>query len=219
MAISFVGGASAVSSSGSTVAVTYSPTAGNTVIVLVSCTSTQSVSGVVDNATGGSSTYTQQVTVANGCDVEIWSTTVNGAKAGATTITATVTGSTQKPVACVVEYSGVTNFGNTANNTGATTPLTVTITAQDNNSVLIAGYGQKYSGTFTQITGNLREKSGPSSNGNVNCAIVEDAVVAAGSAVISLHGTTVNYGAVALELLQAAATGPNNQLMMTGAGT
>src|ERR1035437_4326002 len=91
MAIAFVRAAGNASVAvGTTLAVTISPTAGDTLVVVTEILATTAVASVVDNATGGSSTYTKQASIVGATnDTEIWTTGAGGIKSGVTTITIT----------------------------------------------------------------------------------------------------------------------------------
>lgn len=219
MAIAFVNGTTATGAA-SVATLTYSPTAGNMLVIIASCPNTQTIQSVVDNATGGSTTYTKKVGQANSAtDVEMWTVPLSGVKSGVTTITVTTTGASVAIRAAVAEYSGVLAFGNTNSaSTVASVNYTSALTTAKNNSFAVAGFAGNNNSSYTSVAGsNLRESTAAAASKNV--ALVDSGSVSAGAQTLKVtSNTSVAYVTVALELQSVAASTSTNQLMMTGCG-
>src|SRR5215470_13646084 len=112
MAVAFVQAAANNAASGSSLQVTISPAAGNTLVVVVGFHLTgETVSSITDN---GGSTYLFRNAVNNDvteCKTEVWSTPPNQIASGVTTVTINLSGSINSVAAECGEYSGVDGFG------------------------------------------------------------------------------------------------------------
>jgi hypothetical protein len=225
MAIAFVGGATNRSSTSfSSLAITYSPTAGNTVIIAAAIdTTTGNISSISDNATGGSSVYSSVNSVLNSTRAVLWSTAAGGIKAGVTTITINFSATLPSDGAVLdVEYSGVLRLGQNATKTGSGSAVSQQpgFTTQDANNVVLAIIGANTTG-FAAVSGtNLREST--TSTISRNGALIDQAVASAGTnPTLKVTNTSANAWAGVFFELRSTATGSSNtnQLMMVGCGT
>jgi outer membrane protein assembly factor BamB len=138
--------------------VTVSLTAGDTAVVVISgySTGTLAVSTITDTA---SNAYSQQKTITNGAAaVFIWSTAAGAVKTTASvTVTVTVSTATVGFIG-VTDYAGVAALGATATNTGATANPTISLTTQEGNNWVVAGFSAVPTSSLamTAGTGTLR---------------------------------------------------------------
>lgn len=194
MAIAFVNGANSTSSTtaGTSKTITYSPVAGNTLIVFGFGVGV-AVSNVTDNATGGSSSYSQLAgpqtnTVTSTC----WGTAPGGVKSGVTTITITFASSTRNTCS-LVEYSGVKGFGVAVTGTGSSTTPFGTATTQDANNFLVMGLTRQGTSTWSANTGNLRESQTGAGSTTPGQGTVDNTVASPGS--VTCRATISSSGA------------------------
>ena len=155
MAIAYVNSAFSTSSTtaGTSKTISYTPTAGNTLIVFcfgvgvaatkVTDTKANLYQPYVPPTT---STVTATTFICRSC---------NG---GATTITVTFASSTRNTVV-VVEYSGALEVGKTNTATGSSTAPSVAITTQDNNNVVCAGMTTEGTSTWALSVGTALRNS------------------------------------------------------------
>lgn len=155
MAITFVGSATAACNGLTSVAITYSPTAGNQVILVVQGGNQggAAVSSVTDNATGGSSTYNSDLSdTSNGYYITGILSTPN-VKSGVTTVTVNLGASSTGGSIVLFEFSGgntsgwfdkASGGGTFTNSTTATTP-----------ALTPAGSGELSVGAFANDSGNF----------------------------------------------------------------
>lgn len=197
MAITPVGGAqNGTASSVTTISATYSPTAGNTVLVFLS---TGAVTGVAIKDQLGNA-LTQIGTVGNTL-ANIW---VFGgiAASGATSYVATWT-SALNCALLVEEYSGVASIGAGVGNSGSTSPATLTKVVAANS--FLVGAIDTRSATPATSTGTqrqIRTASSPMS------ALADNTSAPGGSISVVFTGSTVSWAAIAVELLAAGASSP-----------
>lgn len=201
--MTFINGAVSASSStaSGTCAVTYSPTAGNTIVGWGAGVGVD-VSSVADNATGGSSTYIR-LTPANNHTItgSLWGVLV--VKSGVTTITFTMASSTRR--ACgVLEFSGVAAFGNSDGTaTASSASPQDTLTMQDANNYIVTGMSREGTSTWSTHTGvgTLRENLAGAGSTTPGIGISTNTSASTGSlsagATISASGTWI---ASAIEL-------------------
>lgn len=191
----------------SSIAITVATTAGHTVVVTVGTkASTCTVSGVTDNAAGGTSVYAKRVgPVANTVDFEIWGTAVNAAKA-ATSVTVSLTGagSPCKVAAAVGDYSAVTAYGNTNTGTGSgANPGTIAVTVQEANGAIVGGFATNDGTAQTALTGNLRQApvaTGGSGSTRVGDSLVDLLLQTAASHTIQTTHAAIAWAGGAVEL-------------------
>lgn len=191
----------------SSLAVTVATAASDTVVVTVGTkASTCTVSGVTDNAGGGSSTYARRVgPVANTVGFEIWSTAAAAAKA-ATQVTVSLTGGPCKVAVAVGDYSGVTSLGNTNTGTGSgANPGPVAVTVQDPSGAVVGGFGSNDGTSQTSFSGggNLRQapvSSGGSAATRNGDSLVDQLSQATGSRSIQTTHAAIAWAGGALEL-------------------
>jgi hypothetical protein len=212
MAVAFVGGGSAVASGTTSHAITYSPTAGNTVVAAIMfAQATYSGLTCVDN----NNHALTAVTTSGG----LLNLFIGTAITGATRYTFSWT--TSETVALVLgEYSGVVGTGTNGTNSGSTSPAQVSVVSTKANSFMVAALGVKgISNTFTAVTGNLRESD---DNSSVSAALMDNTAASSGSSITnsaSLSAVTA-WDAAAVEIYPTQpASGTVNLLMMMGAGT
>lgn len=195
VAIALVGSTSHEQRPGATNATTYSPVAGNLIVVLVQSRDTtggaSTITGVTDNASGGSSSYSAAFNQTN-----YEGNQANGAcfycpsvKSGVTTITTALSNANVVSLVFVLEYSGLdsatpldqatataaTATGTTATATSKTTTapyeLIVGLFLEHDNS----GYTWSNSGSYT-----LRIQAVQTENG-VPCGVSDRTVTTAGA--------------------------------------
>lgn len=155
MAIAFVNSAINGGSSVTSVAVTYSPTAGNALLVGVSLLTTGfTVSSISDTAGNVYRLVDSQNRISNICRVELWyCAKIVGSP---TSITANLSGSAGQVTISVAEYSGVAADGVFNSNTGSSALTTCTTTGADANNFGVCFFAASGAGTFTASIGTLR---------------------------------------------------------------
>lgn len=205
MSIAWVGGTSNSAASAATITATYSPTAGNMVIVFVTVGGSVTGLSVQDNNGNylgpGPVVNTSQVPVAAGTGFmyAFWAVAVTGA-------TSYVANWTTSQVSSIVvgEYSGVGAILLTLatnNATGTSTTAGITPTTTDTNAVLVCGIANNSTVGFSAVGGsNLRENSG-NAHAAV-CCLVDSGAVAINTAqlVKATQGSSVAFGILAFEL-------------------
>jgi hypothetical protein len=213
MAVSFVN--KAVATNGTTgatsIAVSYSPTAGNYVVVIVSLSATVTSPSVKDqnsNALTVSLFNSGKSIIAYGAAVS-----------GATTYTASWTTSADASI-CIGEYSGVVGVGTTNSATGSSTTISVSLTSTFLNSWAVCGMTQgSGTNTFTASVGNLRcQEQGGSATANT-CAINDNSGTSIGSSIVNTCTCLSNsWSAFSVELYptQTPAGVPPAQLFIGG---
>lgn len=193
----------------SSISVTRTTTSGNTVVVTVEIhTVGTTVSTVTDS---GGSTYTRQTTATQGGFVtsEIWSTTAGGALAS-TSITVTVSAAGTF-IADVDEFSGVSSLGNVATATSASGNPSVSLTTQDANNYMVAGFTIDGTPTTAAGTGTLRQNHVTSAGANITGCLVDNTRATVGSLTSSLSPSAVHFAATAVELRSGAPAKPPGQ--------
>jgi hypothetical protein len=199
--VAYVNSASTAVNSGATscAATLPSVTVGNTNIVVVALRQ----GGIpVSTISDGASTYSREVYMDNTTNArtEIWSAKV---ASGAST-TVTVTLSAGSAVVCAVaQYSGVGALGLTNTNSGSGTSLTVSLTTQDNNNWVVAGFAQQgTTGTLSANQGNLRQANKTTSGADyVKGALTDNTSATPASVANSVTATQSTFwAAAALEL-------------------
>src|SRR5438876_5879886 len=201
--IAYVNSASTAMTTGSTscAATLPSVTAGNTNIVVVALRQSGGAAPV-STISDGASTYSREVYMDNAGNArtEIWSAKV---AAGAST-TVTVNLAAGSEVVCAVaQYSGVGALGRTSTNSGSGTAPTVSVTTQDNNNWVVAGFAhQGATGTLSANQGNLRQvKVTTGASYWVKGALTDNTSATPASVTNSVTATqSTNWAAAALEL-------------------
>lgn len=175
---------------------------GETVVVCVTFNPTTcAVTGVTDNAAGGSSVYTKRGEFVQSTSVkhEYWSTDAGGAKA-ATTVSAAFSGTNSDSGLVAAAYTGVLGIGSYASGGGATGTHTLSLTTQDANNWVVAHFADLDNVTIpTAGTGNLRQTDADVS---ITQALVDNTAASANTSVTCSLGapTTTPWAAGALEL-------------------
>lgn len=174
---------------------------GETVVVCVTFNPTTcAVTGVTDNAAGGSSTYTKRGEFVQSTSVkhEYWSTSAGGAKA-ATSVSAAFSGTNSDSGLIAAAYTGVLGIGSYVSGGGATGTHTLPLTTQDTNNWVVAHFAVLDGSTaVTAGTGNLRQTDADIS---IQQGLVDNTAASASSVTCSLGApTTTPWAAGALEL-------------------
>jgi hypothetical protein len=206
MAISYIGGGNNGSSTAvTTISVTYSPVVGNTLCVFLALGSSSAGLSIVDNL-ANSLTTGPTLSALYGVYYTVPS--------GVTTLTASWTTAKQCGMV-LMEYSGVSSVnasltGNTATAT-STTP-SISVTTQDANDFVVAGF---HTGTaMTTTSGNQRK----SESVGFYMYGLDNTSATAGSVTLGGTMTSSAWVAVAIEL-RASASGSNHQnLLLLGCG-
>jgi hypothetical protein len=209
--IAAVQGGNGQSATGTTCTITFPSGfgSGHTVVLFIGIrTTTVSVSSVSDTT----NTWTFKKTVTNSDSTakgEIWSSlnvSPNGAQPAAT-----LSASTKS--ACVgEEYSGVQALGITGSNTGTSTTPTISLTTQDNNNWVSAGFVEKGVTLMSPSVGNGRQAiatSGGAASSNVT-SFQMDNTAASPSSVTNTASDADGFpwAAAALELRSTSGGAP-----------
>ena len=223
MAISPIGGTTAGGTLVTTLAATYSPAAGNIVVLGVGTGGAASGLSVVDNL---SHPLTAGPTITNGQGSGILSLFYYTAPSGVTGLTANWTGTANAAI-YLEEYSGALGGVNPIGASNASTavpvgPATVSLISSQNNSFIVGAlYFPSNPSLGTLTSGNSRQPRDVSGSRG----IFADKTAASSGTSVSLTNT-VNSGqgweAAVVELLPNAASpgGPSkNSLMLMGCGT
>ena len=130
---------------------------------------------------------------------EIWSAKV--ASGASTTVTVNLAAGSEV-VCAVAQYSGVGALGLTNTNSGTGTAPTVSVTTQDNNNWVVAGFAHEgATGTLSAQTGTLRQVK-VTSGSSVKGALTDNtsATPASVTNAVTATQTGTNWAAAALEL-------------------
>lgn len=195
MAITFVNGTKNNATTNTTITGTYTPTAGNTVIVFLSVISSATNVTCKDN---NNHFLTAGPTATNGT-THLFSFYMLGSNSGATSFICNWT-TTGICSITVEEYSGVSliNAGLAGNSTTGTSAIaSITVTTEDNNDWIVCGLVDA-GNTLTASTGNSRQQviAGTSARQ----ILMDNTVVTAGSVTCSATLTSSAWAAVAIEL-------------------
>ncbi len=201
-----------------------STTAGNTAVVVVVVVNGFTVNngGVTDNATGGSSTYSFITAINNGGSrrVELWSTAAGGLKGNATSLTVNLSGTSQVVVE-FMELSGVLLLGTNTTTTGGTSPLSISLTTQDPNNWVVAGFGNQGSSIFGSSAPTIiqhQDKTGTKPTGTQTAgAITTNTSASAGLVTNTVTNSTPLWEAAAVELRSACSTVADASYVATNA--
>ncbi len=211
-AIAFVasssGGCTATTATCASSAVTIA--SGNTIIVVYAIRTTTSTGNA---PTVAGNTFTQITGCANNNSstvrVECWSTTVNGSA----TITATAINcnlsASARFVCSFAAYSGVVALGRVTVGTQASAnPVSPTFNTDDANDWCVGAYAAQGTGTFTTLTGNLRN-SGVSAGTSTTAgggAIADQTQASAGAACTNSETNADTVWSLAAVELRTAST-------------
>jgi hypothetical protein len=167
-AISRVGGASnntGTNPSPTSLSVAYQSSNGNTIVAVCALGGTSSS---IRSVTDSGSTWALRAFAVNGAAVrsEIWSTSA-GASVASSSFTIMISGGT--PASCAIEeYAGVLGLGTTATNAATSGTMSVSLTTQDPNNVVVAGLGANSYYGYTATGGTIRQTGGLTSNQGSN---------------------------------------------------
>lgn len=192
-----VGNANGGTPAATAASVTYSPTAGNTVVAFLGLGAAPGTfSGVLDSA---SHALTAGAFINSGINVYLYCYYYT-APAGIVSFSASWTNATEWGLT-VVEYSGVTsvNAGQSGNtNTGVSTTPSITNTTQDANDWIVAGLANhSLSNEISITTGNLRNMDAGSP---INLTVADNTSATAGGVSIIGSQTSTAWAAVSIEL-------------------
>ena len=201
--IGYVGAAHNKTTSAAAITLTYSPTAGNALVVGASISdTTHTVSSVAFTGgtctTGGAAKKRQ---VGSTAADEIWACT--GASSGITAIVVTLSGTPANGwVASVTELSGASGFGQTAGNnsaSGASPSYTVPITIATANNWVVASCAVQGAETWTATNGTIRAQD---SGGTGSSGMISDNTAASITSVVNSgnYGTNHSNACAALEV-------------------
>ena len=195
--IAFVRDGKNSATSGTTIVVTVTLTAGDWAVVCAANDSSLTVSSVTDNASPANS-YTKANSVGNGTThSEVWTASVANA---ATSVTVTFSGTITRAAVIVGDYSGVSSVGATATNTGSSTSPTVSVTPAVSTNWAVAGiaYARGSNVTYSQNTGHLRDNQSSGATGVT--AILNDNTGASPIVNTITASTSDNWAVVGAEL-------------------
>lgn len=202
--------------------VTGTPSNGSFIFVSVAIQDpTVTVSSFIDDSTGGPMTFTQICdTTFNGLRHQAWGTGVNGGKAGFTDIKINFTG-TVLAAACWTEWLGALAFGNCVPNTGTNADPTVSVTTQDANNFVVAGFSSVGSTLATVKTGTFDRSTTSNGGSPVAQATAHNTAASPGSVTVAVTLAATTWTAVGYELRSVAPSGGSAQpgLMLLGIGS
>ena len=223
MAINPVGGTATHATLVTTLAATYSPTAGNIVVVGVGTGGASSALSVTDNL---SNTLTAGPSITNGQGADISYLFYYTAPSGVTGFTAHWTGTANAAI-YLEEYSGALGGVNPVGGSNASTavpasPVTISLISSQNNSFVVGSLyfpGNPNLGTLT--AGNSRQSL---NDGGDTGRLADNTAASSGTSVSLTNTINANQGwaVTAVELLPNAAPPANsshNFLMLMGCGT
>ena len=183
--------------SATTLSITVTASAGDTIIVAASTLAAVAVSNVTDNASGGSNKYYKMGDVVGASGrISMW-ISFNGK--ACTTIT--VTHAAGRASGSASTYTGVLGAGQTTTATNAANNNTITLTnAVSSGNIMVASMGDAAgTQTWTAVTGTLRNNiagGGSTTPGATNM----DTLVSGGSTLAASLSVSVSGEAVAIEL-------------------
>jgi hypothetical protein len=210
MPVAFVnsGIATTGAATAATLTITYSPVAGNKVVLGIAFGGAVSAVSCADNNSNALTSNTNQNNT-----YQFYGTAVTGA----TSYKVSWTTSRHASIA-LAEYSGVAGVGTTGSvNNGVSNTQTISVITTKTNSFIVASIGVNGNITFTSSVGNLRnQQAGGAGNAN-SVEILDNTAVASGTSVTNTTtSSSITWGAVAVELFPSQGS---DQLMMMGAGT
>lgn len=214
MSISFLGGThNGQSLSNATITGTYSPTAGNIVIVFVAASTSTTALSVKDSA---NNVLTAGPSISNGQFIRSFYYT---AASGITSFIGTWTTNSTSGI-CILEYS-VTGGTITLNpslsgntNSGSSATASCTMTTQDPNDFIVVGITAN--ATLTAGTGTPREANAI----GMRCIAMDNTSASATSLTCSATLSSNSWAACGIELrLITSAPSGTTQFMMMGTGT
>jgi hypothetical protein len=187
-----------------TLQVTLTINAGETVVVIVS-EALSTVSSITD--TGGSS-YTKMVDAVGDRETEIW-TTLSAKASSAVTVNMNASANFNVDV---LRYSGVSAFGRSATNSGNDTGPNISLATQGVNSLVVAGFGHDDPGTCSSFSGTARLSCWAYNQGSQYQTTVDKTAASPSSVSISFTtSNSTNWQAAALELLSAGGVTVSNR--------
>ena len=187
-------------SAATSLSIPYSSGNGNTVVAVCAL---GNVSSTISSITDSGSTWSLRAAVNNGTAVrsEIWSTTAGGSVASSS-FTVNVSGGS--PLSCALEeYSGVLSIGATNTNEATSGAASVSLTTQDSNDYIVAGFGANSYNGYTVTSGALAQFAGVTSNSGgdyVEMTMCDMAVPAATTVACAAAAGSSPWAAPALAL-------------------
>ena len=209
MAIAFVNSAFSTSSgtAGTSKTISYTPTAGNTLIVFAfgSAVAAVSATDTLNNLYVLFVPHTANT-------VEVTTFVCRQCNGGATTITINFASSTKNTCA-VVEYSGALEVGLKNTGSGSSTGPTVAITTEDANNFVVAGMAIVGTETWAASVGNLRQSQPGASASTPGGAVTDNTAVSPGAVTntttLSSSGAWVAHAVELRTVLQQFLTDQN----------
>jgi hypothetical protein len=201
--ISRVGGAhnnTSTASAPTSLAIGYSSSSGNTVVVTCALgNTTSSISSITDSG----SAWSLRASVNNGTAVrsEIWSTAAGGSVASKSFVVNLAGGT---PASCALEeYAGVQAIGNTSTAQAVSGSWSASLKTQDPNNYIVAGLGANSYYGYTAQGGTILQQGGLTANGGNNyaeTALCDGTAAAAGTVSCASITSSAPWAAPALEL-------------------
>lgn len=216
MAIAFINGTSGGSFNQSSLTLTYTPTAGNQIVVGIDFDLGFSDPGTVTCTDNNSNSLTLNTSLANpsGNNTKMWQF-YGVAISGATSYKFSWTGGNALFQGVLGEWSGVTGIGTkgtTAMGTGATQSITVSEVG-GNSWIVVVFDDQNAGGTIS--TGTLREQG----ENSVDNIFLVDSTTATCAGTTTGNGSSIPWGAIALELLSRPIVPIVHELLLMDCGT
>jgi hypothetical protein len=209
--VAYVGGATASNSgtAGTSLTVTYSPTAGNQVVLGIMFAAAVTSLSCADQNSNALTLNTHENNA-----YEFYGTAI----AGATSFKCQWTTSAKASEA-VAEYSGVVGVGTNGINSGSSTSSSISVTTTKSNSFIVAIFGNGVNATYTATSGNLRQNiSGGAGNSNAVAIMDNTAAIAGTSVTDTATVPTGAWNAVGLELYPTQPANGSGQLLLMGVG-
>jgi hypothetical protein len=152
-------------------------------------------------------TFTQRSALnVTGGRLEQWSTAFNGGKVNASFVQVLLSG-TSEASARVEECSGVLAIGTTATANNTTANPTISLTTQDANNYVIAGFGLVGATVPTSLTGTLRGTTASAGSNPVVSASTDNTAASASSVTNAITRAAAVWAAAAIELRSVSPSG------------
>jgi hypothetical protein len=196
--IAYVNSAKNTATSSNTCQVTLpSVTAGNTIVVVATMSTTAVSVGSITDTSG--SFYTKHYYIGvTGAELEIWAATAAGT--GGTITVTLAAGATASQVCIASQYSGVGVVGAHTAATGSSKTASVSLTTAtgDTNNWIVAGFAAASSTTPTSSVGTLRQATALSAP--LSGALSDNVGSGSVTNTVTIATTSTNWAATAIEL-------------------
>lgn len=196
-------------------------TLGSCVVAFVSLQdTTKSITGFTDDTDGGAMTFSLVAALnVTGVRIEAWSTTVSGGHANGSFLRANMSG-VSEAAGTMIEFTGAASIGAHVSANNTTADPTISLTTQDVNNYVAAGFAMVGGTLPTSKTGTLQRKTADSGASPVANALVSNTAASASSVTDAITLAAATWAAIAIELRTgggvAAGQGPG--LLMLGIG-